>query len=79
MNGPCDQFFPGTRFSQNEGSGIAGSDGLGLCQYPFEGSTLSYDLLEVELRADLIFQIKLLFGRSRPARPLAAKFQDPEI
>src|SRR5947208_13136506 len=27
------------------------------------GATLSYDLLEVELRADLIFQIKLLFGK----------------
>src|SRR5213080_2585644 len=49
--------------SPNEGGGIAGGDRLGLCQYPFERSTLAYDLLKVELRADLIFQIKLLFGK----------------
>src|SRR5204863_4615365 len=62
VQGPRNEFLPGTGLPENEDSGIGGGDRLDLLQDPAEGGTLADDLPEVLVGADLRLQVDLLLG-----------------
>src|SRR5581483_224890 len=60
MHGTSKYLLAGTGFSEYQDGGIAGSNGFGIDQGPLDGGAFADDFLEVQLGADLLFQIELL-------------------
>ena len=63
VNRAGDQLLAGAGFAVNEHGRIGRRDGLDLLQHLPERRALADDLLEVELGADLVFEVELLLGQ----------------
>ena len=59
MNGAGNRFLPSSGFAQNQHRGLARGHSLRLRQNTFQGSAFTNDLLKIEFRTDLVFQVKL--------------------
>src|SRR4051794_3024977 len=64
VNGARDQFLARPRFPVDEDGGIGGRNGLDLLKNAAQRGATSHDLFEVQLAADLIFQIDLLLRQA---------------
>src|SRR5262245_28783141 len=63
VNGAGDQFLAGARLALNEDDRIGRGDGFDRLQGSFQSLTVTDDLCEAVLRADLLFQVEFLFGQ----------------
>ncbi len=62
VDGAGDEFFAGAGLAQQQDGGVAWGDGLDELEDVAERGAVADDLVEVQLGADLVFEVELLLG-----------------